>query len=843
MNSQQSKTTSPKMLRFPRSVLHQLLIFVLLYGIIVAQPIMEIQHVTPLSVKHTRWSSYPSIRNFDKFTNLFALHNCLSVIDLEGVDLESNFPPPSIIRRIVKYALHIPEDKRIYRARGPANLYQFYPQNLTSLRNDSSSFPCPLSKYLDNYRLQYPRERVLCLRLNCTRFWMQAKSQNCKIHFILFPTETYKNVEAEVVASKFVFPNVPPPSIKVVIHEHVSTYKEEIKLIRLIRLELLERCDQVILLLSVKMVTPQLSGDLMLSEFEITNVNLWRLCPEQWGKAKYAPLPIQTNVLRDLQKLVDLTLPSPESHLIWMVGKTASSDTVVGQVERIIGYCVPSFTKLPLKTPVELVGRGYALSWLSILKNYSIISSSEPMGNMYYGTSCTKGMKEWIYFEERDIVPDVEFQFTPHIRTQTIFPNFPRDDQSGLRFVSCGRRGLSTIPFHELISVYDKWVWVTILVAMVTLIAYMKFLSTPSVSIILGWMATLKILLEHGDKVFDNKRFKLATGMFLLMGIVISNAYKNTNVYNMIAPRKPIPYEFAKELLSDNFTLLTRLESIEAPSSTYLKRGLMKQLEISGGSYIQFDFGEEESLVGISEVASHMRNFILTFDKRLFDVPEIASRVREATATTSLGSSGVLTRSRMAPGVAEQFRNFSFPKYWGFYDDETRAVTLRELINGLRKEETNIMFNLLRACRHAALILPQHLCYNYSRKIKKDDHRTDVFVGKEVYSDIQWMFSFKRQGKLSRQVISRIKILHESGHWQKWTKLYYSDAKQYNDYNEKENVVAAGLDGNVVLIFDLFIVGLGVALGLFLFETSPFRLFYLATHPHFDKFHARVEKL
>lgn len=42
------------------------------------------------------------------------------------------------------------------------------------------------------------------------------------------------------------------------------------------------------------------------------------------------------------------------------------------------------------------------------------------------------------------------------------------------------------------------------------------------------------------------------------MGIVLSNAYQNSNVYSMIIPRKHLPYQYLEHLINDNVTIHTR---------------------------------------------------------------------------------------------------------------------------------------------------------------------------------------------------------------------------------------------------------------------------------------------
>lgn len=57
--------------------------------------------------------------------------------------------------------------------------------------------------------------------------------------------------------------------------------------------------------------------------------------------------------------------------------------------------------------------------------------------------------------------------------------------------------------------------------------------------------------------------------MFLLAGIILSNAYKNTNVYNMVIPRKTILYKEFAELVYGGFTLYTRSHLIRVVSRSF----------------------------------------------------------------------------------------------------------------------------------------------------------------------------------------------------------------------------------------------------------------------------------
>lgn len=56
-----------------------------------------------------------------------------------------------------------------------------------------------------------------------------------------------------------------------------------------------------------------------------------------------------------------------------------------------------------------------------------------------------------------------------------------------------------------------------------------------------------------------------------------------------------------------------------------------------------------------------------------------------------------------------------------------------------------MILELLKKCEKTAIILPEHTCCKYAKALKKKDKMSKVFVGKEDYSEISWMFSFDGQ--------------------------------------------------------------------------------------------------
>lgn len=152
-------------------------------------------------------------------------------------------------------------------------------------------------------------------------------------------------------------------------------------------------------------------------------------------------------------------------------------------------------------------------------------------------------------------------------------------------------------------------------------------------------ISVLKAFLEQGDSIFD-KGPPIGFGLFVLMGIVVSNAYNYTNVYEMIAPRKPVPYETMGYLVADNFSVYTRLASIEFDlPGTCTER--MEAILTGGGSMATLDRNDlittmisvvahaiVSVLVGIQMTESYPGNLSIT--EVLQQSTVVGSGVREA---------------------------------------------------------------------------------------------------------------------------------------------------------------------------------------------------------------------
>lgn len=265
----------------------------------------------------------------------------------------------------------------------------------------------------------------------------------------------------------------------------------------------------------------------------------------------------------------------------------------------------PSTLRLP-----ERRSQARSHVWQSIMKNYSV--------ETLYPDACSNGRtiqsSYWLNINpEIKFIPKLLVNSGQRFRQQ--FQVGVDNKLDSLQFVSCGKRGYQSISYHELAKIFDKYVWIYLLIIYLGVLPFIvgllsaikcSFVETSGIAvhIFLGW----KILLEQGDK--DLLRFrplglKLGVGVIMLLGVVLTNAYKNSNVYNMISNRIPIPYETLDDLAQDKFTVLTRIVKIDVRLFNYL---FWKEREhLTGPDLYMFrheihDSNEERVVSAYSEV-------------------------------------------------------------------------------------------------------------------------------------------------------------------------------------------------------------------------------------------------
>lgn len=204
--------------------------------------------------------------------------------------------------------------------------------------------------------------------------------------------------------------------------------------------------------------------------------------------------------------------------------------------------------------------------WHLIMKNYTYRST---FGNWWEENECWSGSSvarktnKFIRYSSSTLhlrlrlsveVPDLPFTI--------IFPN----DVATLRFVSCGRPKTGAFAFSALLSVFEWPVWLACLVIVAASILFKIVCFSVKQKICANTVLTyafeyFKNFVEQGSSLLNTSvshKWTIFMGLYMPVHIVLSNAYRNSNVYNMVQPREPIPYERLSQLINDNFKIYSR---------------------------------------------------------------------------------------------------------------------------------------------------------------------------------------------------------------------------------------------------------------------------------------------
>lgn len=271
--------------------------------------------------------------------------------------------------------------------------------------------------------------------------------------------------------------------------------------------------------------------------------------------------PVELRVLRSLATLGKLAFPLVAEHLFWVA---SLMDMIRGKIRTPHFLCGNKEAEVD-ESPDEKLARAFAKVWRTIMKNHTIIVRGLKIATTVV---CTNGKLENL---KGDRIQTPHFAATLRSnlftsRTPYRFPVMLPVPLHNLRFIGCGKKGEQAFSIHELVIAYEWPVWLMIVLSILA-ISWMSsyFMARKSEGdgcSHFRWkylLSVAQILMEQGDG-FSKDFFKLpplrfALGPFLLMSIILSEGYRNENVYNLVLPGKFIPYKVFEELVQDKFSI------------------------------------------------------------------------------------------------------------------------------------------------------------------------------------------------------------------------------------------------------------------------------------------------
>lgn len=514
---------------------------------------------------------------------------------------------------------------------------------------------------------------------------------------------------------------------------------------------------------------------------------------------------------------------------------------IAGHIERCFEICNPQMhnkVQNIYKSSTECMMHKIVLHiWQSIMQNYTIFLTGQK-GISLNNVDLRK-------YRSTILIDEVFIRRFLHIPMQVLNPI-----NGSYRFVVCGLKGSEGIAFNEITSVYDRFVWgffmLTTICAVCAwqLLPFTKFNSSNSsgpdqLKVFLRPIFSLAIcFLEQGDIGFRGRsicshKVRMFLGIYLLMCIVISNGYKNSNVYNMIAPRKSLRYETFSDLMADNFSVFT----LGKPNYPYLyekewnmTNWYKKTVSVKRESPLKISYYVYNSIenhitsvytsVGRTDQNEH-KNIPTPYLSSKKDL-ELNYMVRSKTYVYLVNIFTLwvdqLKKISLNPdAISAKFGNgVGFFRY--FFQSEFPKV------------EKEFLLSLLRTCNKTALVLNSIEAEVYARHLTTKRGNT----GKEVY--YRHYFLIKLGGWVNSALLGRLSRIKESGviEWLVNVTEYISITQFQERSSQKEFIsdghpAGASLEGNIIVIFSLLVGGFITAVFGFILEITCYFYFAMDT--------------
>lgn len=367
-----------------------------------------------------------------------------------------------------------------------------------------------------------------------------------------------------------------------------------------------------------------------------------------------------------------------------------------------------------------------------------------------------------------------------------------------LGFVVCGDRGSSQLAFKELLGTFDLYVWTSIyFVCMLSACILKKFKAYSSDGYKRGMFEILKELYEQGDpfsaSILKWDHVRVVVAGVLMVGMILSTAYKSSNIYNMTRPRIRNTFETFDQIIHANISILTRIKEIYFETDR-LESG--RTLNVSSDWYFKGKQHDFEMALGsktstwvslrlVTEVASHLR----ASGKSIWnDTIVMASKVLS-----------VAFDDIQRPLNEIILSNFSEPFPSG---DSFR--------NEYYQIEEDRLLGTLSKCNKTAILLPDVVSSRYKKILRQSPYFVNVDVGKQKFSEVIEGITF--QGHLSGPILVRVSTIKQSGIVEWWERLAGFDTAHNRDRGEIEELSPIKMKGQIFIVF--VVLGVGVLISV-----------------------------
>lgn len=448
---------------------------------------------------------------------------------------------------------------------------------------------------------------------------------------------------------------------------------------------------------------------------------------------------------------------------------------------------------------------GYAFAHvLQVIMNNFTYRANETHACKYPGVLVTNP-RSTLNIPRNELVPSWSlFRFEePHrIPSPSLVFN---NSMLNLGFVACGQRNLAPFPYYELTNVFDNTIWLG-LIAICLITSFLFYLGDYNIRYksnrnSCNWLFHIhKILVEQGnpfpslrgDAQFQRSLF----ACLCLFGIVLSNAYKNTNVYRMSQKRDRYTFNTIERLYKHNFTIYSRIGTVEHFVLTDLLSNVLHGYWMTQ----HFDNGH---------------HIAMTLDP-VFSV-SIESELK-ANADNSVQNNGLLQRSRLHPNATLEIQRTLLDI--NQFKLEHLIEMLQNINKIVKKKDEEKLLDALAQCSNTAVFLPVPVAIRYKLELERHHDNIVVDLSKRQHGNVLLGIQFK--GIIPYSVPDKIRGLQTSGIIRWWEQISTYDQKVYRNYPER--VGKASLSGNIFIVFTVLWAGQVMAFLTYILEEVAFLL-------------------
>lgn len=817
-------------------------------------------HGRALLIKSTRWK-YATIENLDEYIKPFATKNCLGVLDnFQNINLNITSTPMIIRKPVPLCQTDYKEASHSFKREiwGPSNII-FENTSLLS----SSELRCPQSRFFigDGIDLRNTLPDA-CIRLNLHRYSLSMKPWNCKVHFVLhpvfYPKEEFGqfwpspfNVEASeklysyeytpsvpiinVLIAHFKFGYLQMTTLKQLLFE--SLFPKGIPGLREIEMssihemlftDELRRRDiglqNIFLILSPVLQQANFQG----SQFELSaliqHAYVLKFISGNWMNTVTWNDVKQLIVMRNLKNFStaintksqfnSLAFRSSTENSLWTfhndMRQVDHKNVYFGALiyMETCGKIATANRKLGLSKRQRKFSQQIAEIWLSILGNYTILQLQNNAGIRLRTADgnevVIKGSPKAVGIA---LAISIGLQRVSYKNLYYYTSYFPSRGVDNFQFVSCGTRTISSLAFNELFNIFDQWIWISIVITTLLISSITTLYSNRcKFGLFLhNCLSQGKVLLEQGDPYSERLHkatfLRLLLGSFLLVGVVLSNAYKNSNVYNLITPRKPLPFETFRELKMENFTIFSRIGEVIVENILKRPEGNTVSMELSTG-------GSRVFLSGASDYHVSVDTEIMAF----------ITSLHRAKKPSELSENDVTMNPTLIKWFINTYENISK------INISERGYLLNQM-ERFKKQEISYFIGRMEKCDKIALLLNEDACGKVAQQVKQKKFYLPVSIGKKIYYGINELITMT--GFVPRGIIRRVKGIGESGIWNWWTPVGARTPVSSKLDSGTPPPQPASMTGNLIILFWVWKSGLGLSTFIIIVETC--RQYVLST--------------